>query len=68
MKLETINTVLFQLRLIHLKLQPAPVDNLIGEDCPKEDFAEGAHEGLIFGHLATCQSIIIFKICLHVSR
>ena len=44
-------TVLVRLGLIHLQLQPRPVDNLIGEDGTEEDLGKGTHEEFVAGHL-----------------
>lgn len=38
-----ILTILVKLLLAHLQLQPAPVDDLVGEDSAEEDFGEGAY-------------------------
>lgn len=52
-KIETMRTVLLQLGLIHLQLQPGPVDHLVNEHGTQEDLAKGARKGLISRHLST---------------
>lgn len=44
-------TVLFELRLVHLKLQPRPVDHLVCEDGPEKDLGKGAGEQFVAAHL-----------------
>lgn len=40
-------TILLELRLVHLELQPGPVDHLVNEHGPQKDFAEGDSESPI---------------------
>lgn len=50
-------TVLVHLGLVHLQLQPGPIDDLVGEDGTQEDLGEGACKGFIAGHLRQLVSI-----------
>ena len=52
-------TVLVHLGLVHLQLQPGPIDDLVGEDGTQEDLGERACKGFILGSLCRLVSIAV---------
>lgn len=54
-------TILVHLGLVHLQLQPGPIDDLVGEDGTQEDLGEGACKGFIPGSLCQLVSIVVDK-------
>lgn len=52
-------TILVHLGLIHLQLQPSPIDDLVGEDGTQEDLGEWACKGFIPGSLWQLVSIAV---------